>query len=281
LNIPWTGEAMRKLSELIILIRGGGEIGSAVAHRLSRSHFRVCIAETNEPLAVNRGTCFSEAIYDSTKTIEGVTAEKTTISLENIYKVWRNGKIPIVADPDLSVKPFILPDVLINAMMLKRETSTKMSDAPLVIGIGNGFGAGENVHMVIDSNQGNDLGRVIIDGKPAALPDKPKGIGELVDEGILWSEDSGTFISGKSIGDTVSMDDIVGKVDEVPLKAPISGILRGLIRNDVKVLAHTRLAEIDPVNTKSVCFSIRDSARAIAGGVLEAVMLGYNVDETS
>jgi xanthine dehydrogenase accessory factor len=272
---------MRKVSDLIILVRGGGEIGSAIAHRLSRSHFRVCITEIDNPLSINRGTCFSEAIYDGTKTIEGITADKTSISLENIYKVWRSGKIPIVADPELTVKPFILPDVLVNAMMIERETNTKMSDAPLVIGIGNGFAAGENVHMVVDSNKGNDLGKVIIAGKPIVIPDKPKDISELVDEGILWSEDSGIFTTGKSLGDSVAVNDIIGKIDDIPLKAPMSGILRGLIRNDIKVLGHTKLAEIDPVNNKSVCFSIRDSARAISGGVLEAVMLGYNFEETN
>jgi xanthine dehydrogenase accessory factor len=269
---------MRKLTELIVLIRGGGEIGSAIAHRLARSHFRVCITDINEPLSVNRGTCFSEAIYDNTKIIEGITAEKTIITLENIYKVWRNGKIPIAADPDLTIKPFILPDVLINAMMLERETGTKMSDAPLVIGIGKGFTAGENVHMVIEANKGNDLGKVLISGKSTEMPDKPKNIAELVDEGILWSSDSGVFTTVKNIGDMVALDDIIGKIDDIPLKAPISGMLRGLIRNESKVLANTQIAEIDSVNDKSVCSNIRDSARAIAGGVLEAIMLGYNVE---
>jgi xanthine dehydrogenase accessory factor len=272
---------MRKLSELIILVRGGGEIGSAIAHRLSRSHFRVCITEVASPLAVNRGTCFSEAVYDNTKTIEGITAEKTVVSLENIYRTWRNGKIPIVVDPELSVKPLILPDVLVNAMMLERETNTKMSDAPLVVGIGGGFEAGVNVHMVVESSKGNDLGKTLISGKSGEKTQKPKGIAELVDEGNVYSAESGVFTTGKSIGDSVAMDDIIGKVDDVPVKAPISGILRGLIRNEVKVLANTRIAEIDSVNDKAVCFSIRDTARSIAGGVLEAVMLGYNVDETN
>jgi xanthine dehydrogenase accessory factor len=269
---------MRKLSELIVLVRGGGEIGSAIAHRLARSHFRVCVTEVAEPLAVNRGVCFSEAIYDNTKTIEGVTAEKTVVSLESIYKIWRNGRIPVAADSELSVKPFILPDVLVNAMMLDRETSTKISDAPLVIGIGSGFTAGENVHMVIEANNSNDLGKVLISGRSSGTADKPKAISELIDEGIIRSSDSGVFTSVKNIGDTVAMDEIIGKIDDNPLKAPLSGMLRGLIRNEARVLANTRIAEIDSVNDKSVCTAIRDSARAISGGVLEAIMMGYNVE---
>jgi xanthine dehydrogenase accessory factor len=269
---------MRKLSELIILVRGGGEIGSAIAHRLARSHFRVCITEVAEPLSINRGISFSEAIYDTTKTIEGINAEKSSVSLESIYKIWRNGKIPVVVDPELAVKPVILPDVLVNAIMLERETNTKITDAPLVIGIGSGFTAGENVHMVIDSNKGNNLGRVLISGKSADISQKPKGINELVDEGILWSSDSGVFTSAKNIGDTVALDEIIGKIDDIPLKAPISGMLRGLIRNETRVLANTKIAEIDSDTDKSICSNIRDSARSIAGGVLEAIMMAYNVE---
>jgi xanthine dehydrogenase accessory factor len=270
---------MRKLSELIVLVRGGGEIGSAITHRLTRSHFRVCTTEINNPLAVNRGTCFSEAIYDNTKTIEGITAEKTSVSLENLYKVWRNGNVPIVVDPELTVKPFILPDVLVNAMMTKRESNTKISDAPLVLGIGIGFTAGEDVHMVIESEKINDLGKVLISGKSADISKASRGIIELVDEGSILSPDSGIFSSDKNIGDSIVINDILGRIDNTPIQAPISGILRGLIRNDTKVLANTRIAEIDPLNDKSVCFNIRDSARAIAGGVLEAIMMGYNIDD--
>jgi xanthine dehydrogenase accessory factor len=156
---------MRKLAELIILVRGGGEVGSAIAHRLFRSHFRVCITEVASPLAVSRGTCFSEAVYDTTKTIEGVTGERSLPSLEHIYRVWRDDKIPVVVDPELSIKPLIRPDVLVNAMMLKRETTTRITDALLVVGIGPGFIAGTDVHVVIESNHSNNLGKVIMKGK--------------------------------------------------------------------------------------------------------------------
>jgi xanthine dehydrogenase accessory factor len=269
---------MRKLSELIVLIRGGGEIGTAIAHRMVRSHFRVCITEIVEPLAVNRGTCFSEAVYENTKVIEGVTAEKSPVSLENIYKIWRNNKIPVVADPELTVKPVILPDVLINAMMLERESSTKINDAPLVLGIGSGFEAGENVHMVIESIKGNDLGKVLISGKSIAKQEKPQGIGELVDNNTILSTDAGVFCSTKNIGDTVALDEVIGQLDDVPLKSPSSGIIRGLIRNQTKVLANTKIAEIDSGGDKSVCFNISDYARAISGGVLEAIMIAYNIE---
>ncbi len=103
---------VRKLSELIVLIKGGGEIASGIAHRLHRSHFRVCLTEIANPLAVSRGTAFSEAVFDGEKTIEGVTAE--FVSPEEIYEVWQQGNIPIVIDPSASIKDEINPDVLVR-----------------------------------------------------------------------------------------------------------------------------------------------------------------------
>ena len=270
---------MRKLSELIVLVRGGGEIGSAIAHRLSRSHFRVCITEVASPLAIGRGSCFSEAIYDTTKTVEDMTAERTLTSLDQIYRVWRNSNIPIVVDPELTVKPLLKPDVLINAMMLKRETNTKITDAPLVIGIGPGFTAGSNVHIVIESKYNNNLGKLIVEAESDNNTQKPLEFGGLLEETVICAEDAGIFTTENKIGDTVLANDIIGQLNDISLKAPISGVLRGLLRNEVKVLANAKLAEIDPANDRSVCFVIRDKMRAISGGALEAIMMNFNLDE--
>ena len=156
---------VRKLSEFIVLIKGGGEVASGIAHRLHRSHFKVCLTEVVNPLAVSRGTTFSEAVFDGTKVIEGVRAELVSSSPEEIYKVWRQGNIPIVIDPEVSVKEKIQLDVLVDATMAKRNTGTKITDAPLVIGVGPGFYAGRDVHMVIESNHSNNLGGIILEGE--------------------------------------------------------------------------------------------------------------------
>jgi xanthine dehydrogenase accessory factor len=271
------GEKMRKIAELIVLVRGGGENGSAIAHRLYHSHFRVCITEIAAPLAVNRGACFSEAVYDSQKTVEDVTAERALPSLEQIYKVWRGDKIPVLVDPDLTVRALLKPDVIVNAMMLKRKTSSAMDDAALVIGIGPGFTAGEDVHMVIESAENNNLGKVIIEGSAVETVEKPAA--GCAPELAVQSADAGVFKTEKNIGDVVLAGDVVGQFNEESLKAPVSGVLRGLLRNESKVLANTALFEIDPVNDKSVCFNIRDKKRAVAGGVLEAILMSLNLAE--
>jgi len=271
---------MRKLPELIVLIRSGGETGSAIAHKLVHSHFRVCITESASPLALRRGICFSEAIYNTAKEVDDLTAERSLPTLEGIYKVWRNGNIPVVVDPEVTVKPLLKPDVLINAMMLGRSTNTQITDAPLVIGIGPGFTIGTDVHLIIDSNDSYNLGRVIIEGTVERENKGLQGDGQDIRDNIVIAEDNGVFTTEHNIGDTVLEGDIIGRLNEVPLKAPISGILCGLLRNEVKVLAQTQLAEIDGVNGKPVCTAINDKLRAISGGVLEAIMMSLNIAES-
>jgi xanthine dehydrogenase accessory factor len=264
---------MRSLSELIVLIRGGGEIGSAIAYRLARCHFRVCLTEIASPLAISRGVSFSEAVYETTKMVEELTAERTLPTLDNIYRIWRTGKIPIVVDPELAVKPLIRPDVLINAMMLNRETNTQITDAPLVIGIGPGFTAGSNVHIVIESNFSNNLGNLIFEGEA----EKPLYDPERMIQELVVAEDAGVFTTGKNIGDSVFVGEVIGSLNNVPLKAPVSGVLRGILRNESKVLANIELAEIDPTNNKAGCLTVRDKMKVISGGALEAILTTLNV----
>jgi len=269
---------VRKLSEFIVLIKGGGEVASGIAHRLHRSHFKVCLTEVVNPLAVSRGTTFSEAVFDGTKVIEGVRAELVSSSPEEIYKVWRQGNIPIVIDPEVSVKEKIQLDVLVDATMAKRNTGTKITDAPLVIGMGSGFYAGKDVHMVVETNHSNNLGGVILDGGAEEDTGTPVAIGGLTRERVIWAPRSGIFTTDKQIGDSVVVHQIVGQIGDLPLEAPISGILRGLMRDGVRVPKGIKLIEIDPISDKAICYVIRDKMRAIAGGVLEAILLKFNID---
>jgi xanthine dehydrogenase accessory factor len=266
---------MRKLSELIVVIRGGGEVGSAIANILTRCHFRVCITEIASPLSLRRGVCYSEAVYETEKNIDGIKAERTLLSLETIYKVWRNERIPIVVDAELTVKPLIKPDVLINALMLGRQTSTKMADAPLVIGIGPGFTVGTDVHLVIDTNIGENLGNVVIEGEVENTENEP----DLPSSHMLKAEDTGVFTTSRNIGDTVLSGDIIGQLNEIPLISPAGGVVRGILRNETKVLNNTELVEIDSVNDSSTSFLISKEMRIIGGGVVEAILMSLNIDE--
>lgn len=263
------------LNRLVILIKGGGEVASAVAHKLFRAHFQVCMTEISHPIAVSRGVTFCEAIYDGEKEVEGVTA-KLVSSAEDIPLTWAENKLPIIVDPQTSVKNSLHPDVMVDAIMAKRNLGTKINDAPLIIGLGPGFCVGKDVRMVIETNNSENLGKVILSGEAEPDTGMPLSIGGFTKERVLHSSTKGTFHIVKEIGDLVTAGETVALVGNSPVKAKMSGVIRALLRDGVEVDEKTKLGEIDPSGDKQACYTIRPRMRAIAGGVLEAILMHFN-----
>lgn len=266
---------MSEKLNLTILVKGGGEVGTAVAHRLAQCHFRVCITEIPNPLAVTREATFCEAIYEGEKTVEGITARRIDTA-HQAAQIWNDSEIPIIVDPTSGIKRVIHPQVFVDAIMAKKNTGTSMQDAPLVIGLGPGFTAGQDVHVVIESNNSNNLGRTILVGGAEANTGIPIPVGGYSYHRVFHPPVDGRFTSDKKIGASIAPGDIIGYVEGHALKAEIKGILRGLIRSGVMVNKDTKLAEIDPMARPDDCARIRALPRAIAGGVLEAILRHFN-----
>ena len=269
-------ELKRKIENLVVLIRGAGEMASGVAHRLHQSHFKICMLEMPHPLAVRREVSFCGAIYQGEKKVEGIQA-KFISKQEQIESVWKEGKIPLLVAPDLKkVKHFLKPDVLIDAIMAKKNLGTQISDAPLVIGLGPGFTAGKDVHIVIETNRGHYLGKMIRNG--TAEPDTgiPGDIGGYTVQRVLRTMKKGRFHPYKAIGERVNKGSVVAVVDDFPVIAGISGVVRGILREGVEVKKGMKVGDVDPKGKKELCFTISDKARAIGGGVLEAILNRFN-----
>jgi len=267
---------VKRIDELTVLIRGGGEVASGVAHRLHLSHFKICMTEISRPLAVRREVAFSEAIYEGEKEVEGVRA-KLISTPEEIASVWKKNDIPILVDPDAKkATKFLKPDVLVDAIMAKKNLGTQINDARFVIGLGPGFAAGEDVHVVVETNRGHLLGKMILSG--TAEPDTgiPGEIGGYTIERVLRTMKRGIFHPQKSIGDRINEGAVVAVADDFPIVAKISGIVRGLLREGVEVKKGMKVGDIDPRGKKQSCFTVSDKARAIGGGVLEAILYRFN-----
>lgn len=261
-----------------VLIKGAGEMATAVAHRLARCHFKVCMTETAWPMAVRRGVSFCEAIFEKKQEVEGVVAQLAE-SPQELEKIWALGQLPISVDPQCRVKDYIRPDCLVDAILAKVNIGTRIDDAPLVIGLGPGFTAGQDVHLVVETNRGHNLGKVIYQGQAEANTGIPGAIGGYTAERVLRVPAAGIFQGTKQIGDLVKAEETVGFVNGAQVKAGISGVLRGLIRDGTKVEPGLKLGDIDPRGQREYCFTISDKARAIAGGVLEGIMFYLGKDK--
>jgi len=265
----------KRLNDLAILIRGAGEMATGVAHRLASCHFKVCMIETSNPQAVRREVAFSETIFDSEKEVEGIAAKRVE-SADHISEVWRGGKIPILIDPYAKVKDFLKPDVLIDATLVKKNLGTKITDALLVIGLGPGFHAGKDVHLVIETNRGHNLGRIISNGEAEPNTGIPGSIAGYTEERVIRAPKAGNFKALKKIGDGVRANEKIGMVGNGAVQSRIAGVIRGLLRDGIEVWKGMKLGDIDPRGIKAHCYTISDKARTISGGILQAILEHFN-----
>lgn len=246
-------------------------MASGIAYRLHLCHMRVLITETAAPTTVRRTVAFAEAVYQGSQTIEGIQAIKVA-SVEEASWVWEKGAIPLFVDPEAKVRETVRPGVVVDAIMAKRSTGTDKSYAPVVIGVGPGFTAGVNVHAVVESNRGHNLGRVLWQGQAEPDTGIPAPVGGYTDQRVLRVPRSGLFHTLHEIGDPVDQGEIVARVDGYPVEAQIQGVLRGLLKDGILVEEGVKAGDIDPRGKKEYCYLISDKARAIAGGVLEAIL---------
>ena len=261
-----------KISQLIIGIKGAGEMASAVAWRLYMANLqKIFMMETRCPLAVRREVSFCEAIYEESKRVEGVEAVKAE-NVEAIKKVWDNGKIAVIIDPEWKTKEKVQPDVMVDAILAKKNLGTTIEEAPLVIGLGPGFDAGRDVHMVIETNRGHNLGIIITSGCAELNTGIPGNIGGYTAERVLRAPIDGVFQAIMAIGDLVKKGAVIGAVEGSEIHSKIDGVIRGLIRSNIRVKQGLKLGDIDPRGNVSYCYIISDKARAVGGAVLEAIL---------
>ena len=177
----------KTLKNLVIIIKGAGEMATGVASRLFRAHLgRILMLETQSPLAIRRRVCFCEAIHDHTKVVEGIAAVRAADEHE-VLDAWRAGKIAVRSDPDGNSVRELKPEVLIDATLAKRNLGISVRDAPLVVGLGPGFTAGRDCHVVVETNRGHNLGRVITKGSAEPNTGVPGNIGGYSNERVLRS----------------------------------------------------------------------------------------------
>jgi len=264
-------KALLQTSSVKVLVRGGGDLASGVAWRLHQSGFRVVISEIAAPLAVRRKVAFCEAVYDGQAVVEGVRAVLVK-GPEEVQRIWDQGFIPVFADPEALCRHSIHPEVVVDAILAKKNLGTSMKDASLVIALGPGFEAGKDAHFVVETQRGHYLGRLLTSGCAAPNTGIPGPVQGIASDRVLRAPATGTWGNTLDIGDTVKKGDIVGSVEGETLFASIDGVLRGLIRPGITVSKGLKIGDIDPRGERPFCFSISEKALAIAGGVLEGIL---------
>ena len=264
-----------KLNSILIIIRGGGDLATGVAVRLFRAGFSVMILEVDHPTVIRLPVSFARAVYKSKAIVEEIVAVLIP-SWEKAKNTIKQGKIPVLVDPEGCCIEKFSPAVLVDAILAKRNLGTRKNQAPLVIGLGPGFTAGRDVDVVIETMRGHNLGRVYYHGQAAPDTGVPGEVGGESIRRLLRAPAEGKITPLHSIGDIVKAGEVIAEVEGIPLKAEISGVLRGLIYPQSWVTKGMKVGDIDHRGIREYCFTVSDKARSIGGAVLEAICAYMN-----
>ena len=256
---------------MLVLIRGAGDLATGIALRLFRSHLRVVMTDLPQPTAIRRTVCFSQAILYESYTVEDVTAVHARTQ-QDVRRILSGGQIPVLADPQASCQTWLRPDVLVDAILAKKNLGTAITDAPLVIGVGPGFCAGRDCHAVVETMRGHTLGRVIRQGEPLPNTNIPGLIGGFAGERVMRAPDDGIFHQLLDIGAHVQPGDIAGTVNGTPMRCTIAGVVRGILPEGTPVHKGMKSGDVDPRGKVEYCATASDKAIAIGGGVLQAIL---------
>jgi xanthine dehydrogenase accessory factor len=262
----------------LVAVKGAGDLASGVIHRLVRAGFPVVVSELARPTVLRRTVAFAEAIPLGEITVEGVTARRVS-TLQEAHTLLARGEVPVLIDPSGACLQAARPRVLVEATLSKRNSGISIHDAPLVIALGPGYTAGKDVHAVVETQRGHNLGRVYWQGMAEADTGVPGMIGGYSSERLLRAPSAGTLVGTRQIGDAVEVGELVAQVEidgaTTPVCTQIRGIVRGLLRAGLPVTAGMKVGDIDPRAVREHCFTISDKSRAVAGGVLEALLATY------
>ena len=271
----------------LIVVRGAGDLATGTIHRLKKAGFRLLVLEAEHPAAIRRQVALSEAVYAGSARVEDVEAVRMDGDLAEkknrkellepeMERIWKKDGVPVLVDPaGLSIAA-LRPAVVVDAILAKKNLGTTKEMAPLVIALGPGFTAGEDVDVVIETKRGHNLGRVIRSGRAVPNTGIPGIIGGYGKERVMHAQAEGILRNAASIGDIVEARAVIAEIETengiVPVEASLSGLLRGLIRDGYPVTKGFKIADIDPRKEElQNCFTISDKARCIAGSVLEVI----------
>ena len=253
--------------ETLCLVRGGGDLATGVVSRLHHSGYPVIVTELHYPLAVRRSVSVASAVFEGNLQIEGMEVHLVNTAEEAIERS-QMGFVSVMISTGI---PDVRSSVIIDARIAKTNLDTKITDAELVIGMGPGFEAGEDCHLVVATKRGHSLGRVITHGralKDTGIPEPVAGYGE---SRVLRSPASGQIIWNVNIGDRVEEGQTLGSVNGIEILGPFNGIVRGLIHPSVTVVEKMKIGDVDPrISNHWNCIS--DKALAVGDGVLEAIL---------
>lgn len=261
---------MSLFGDHLVVVRGGGDLGTGVAWKLRRVGFPVIVLELPRPLAVRRTVAFASAATTGRIVVDGIEAARVDDPVAAIEAI-DDTRVPVLVSDGVPVLPDP-PSVVVDARLAKQVLDTRIDQAPFVVALGPGFVAGRDCHAVVETMRGHRLGRVIWEGPAAANTGIPGHLGGATADRVVRAASAGELVWTVDFGDLVHAGQQLGAIGGDPVRARIAGTVRGLIEPG-PVEPGLKIGDIDPRGDPTASTEISDKSRSVAGGVLEAVLV--------
>lgn len=261
----------------LCILRGAGDISTGVIQALVHANFRCLALELPHPLTIRRTVALSEAVFTGKTQVEDIEGILCT-GKPGMEAVWEQGGCALAVDPDASWIEKLHPDVVIDASLAKRDIGTRHSMAPVTAALGPGYVAGAphnpraQVDVVIETNRGHNLGRMILEGPATPNTGIPGNIAGYAKERVIHAPAAGIMNNLVDIGQLVRQGQIIAYVTNTPVVSKLDGLLRGLLRPGLDVSQGLKIADVDPRGASVDYRSISDKARNLGGSTLQAVL---------
>lgn len=260
-----------------VLLLGGGDLGSGVAHALFRAQVAVVIVELAIPLAVRRRVAFSEAARHGEVVVENVCCRH--VGLATLLRQPGLGDaVPLVTEPWVEVMERLAPDVVVDARMLKRRLQPRPPAPIFCVALGPGHAAGADCDVVVETVRGPDMGRVIRHGSATADTGVPGNVGGATQSRVLRAPCDGRLHVRAPIGTTVRHGDCVARVGTSEVRTPLAGVVRGMLADGDVVRAGQKLGDVDPRPNAPALDAISDKARVVGRAVVGVLGARFGFD---
>lgn len=256
----------------LIIVRGGGDVATGTIQKLNRVGFDVLVLEIDKPTCIRRNVAVGQAIYDGEIQIEDIKAVRCD-NIDDIETVFENSNVAVTVDPEGKYIKELQPLAVVDGILAKKNLGTSKDMAPITIGLGPGFEAGIDVDVVIETNRGHDLGRLIFEGFAQANTGNPGNINGYTRERILRASDDGKLHIIKDLGSVVKKGQAVASVNGNEILSGLDGMVRGMINEGSEVFKGMKIGDVDPRVIPRNANTISDKARHIGGGSLEAILI--------
>ena len=255
----------------LAVVLGTNEIASAVAVSLTRKGYAVVMSHDPFPPVIRRGMAFHDALYDDFVEVGGIVGERAESLLEIVAVAARREKVAVTPLSLTDLLAFRTADVLVDARMQKnRVTPDFRRLARITIGLGPKFLVGVNCDIAVETRPIR-AGALVENGATEEPDGVARDLGGVGRERFVYTDRGGIWRTPVDIGMWVPKDFVVGRLDGLPVCAPLDGYVRGVARDAACAPEGVKLLEIDPRRRAARWTGTDERGRQIAEAAMQAI----------